>query len=172
MPLLSRVFPAFVLAVSAAVLATALASQFWGGLEPCELCLAERWPWDAALAVGLIATGLGSRRALPWLALLLALVFVVGSVLAFYHVGVEQRWFQGPTACTAPAHPADSLAALEAQLRQQQPVRCDEVQWSLFGISLAGFNLIASLVMALGCLAVLWQARPILTAAAAPRRPA
>jgi disulfide bond formation protein DsbB len=147
---LPRAFPAFVLLASAAVLGAALASQFWGGLTPCELCLLERYPWDAALAIGLIATIIGSPRALPWVAGLLALVFLLSCAFGFYHVGVEQRWFQGPTACTAPTQAADSVAALTAQLLQQQPVRCDEVQWSLFGVSLAGFNFIASLIMT-GC---------------------
>jgi disulfide bond formation protein DsbB len=157
---LHRAFPAFVLAASAAVIGSVLASQFWGGLVPCELCLAERWPWYVALALGLAAAIAGSRRLLPWLAALLGLVFVVGSGLAFYHVGVEQHWFQGPTACTAPAQAADSAAALTERLLQQQPVRCDEVQWSLFGISLAGFNLIASAVMAACCIGVLVRLRP------------
>src|SRR5579863_10196802 len=99
---LPRAFPAFVLAASAIVLGAALASQFWGGLVPCELCLVERYPWDAALLVALVATVAGSRPALPWVALTLALVFVVSAGFGFYHVGVEQRWFAGPTACTAP----------------------------------------------------------------------
>jgi disulfide bond formation protein DsbB len=164
---LSRAFPAFVLLASAAILGTALASQFWGGLTPCELCLLQRYPWDAALAVGLVATLAGSPRALPWVAGLLALVFLVSCAFAFYHVGVEQHWFQGPTACTAPSKPADSVEALTAQLLQQQPVRCDEVQWSLFGISLAGFNLIASLIMTLCCIAAWLRSRaPFLAARA------
>jgi disulfide bond formation protein DsbB len=169
---LARVFPAFVLLASATVLGTALASQFWGGLTPCELCLLERYPWDAALAIGLVATILGSPRALPWVAGLLAMVFLLSCAFAFYHVGVEQRWFQGPTACTAPDQPADTVAALTAQLLQQQPVRCDEVQWSLFGISLAGFNLIASLVMTGCCIAAWLRSRLPFPAARARQEPA
>ena len=90
-----RSFPAFVLAASVVILGAALLSQYWGGLEPCELCLKERWPWVAAIAVGAMATLGGSRRGLPRVALLLTAVFAVGSALAFYHVGVERHWFAG-----------------------------------------------------------------------------
>ncbi len=75
-------------------------------------------------------------------------MFLAGAGLGFYHVGVEQHWFQGPTACTASGAAANSVDALRAQLMGRQPVMCDQVQWSLFGISLAGWNLLASLAMA------------------------
>ena len=152
---MTRGFPAFVVLASAAVLGAVFAAQYWGGLLPCELCLAERWPWAAALAIALIATLVGSRPALPWAAALLALAFAAGSALAFYHVGVEQHWFAGPSACTAPAGAAKTVAALEAQLLHQKPVRCDQPAWSLFGVSLAGWNLVASLIMLGCCLAAL-----------------
>jgi disulfide bond formation protein DsbB len=146
----ARTFTAFVLVASAGVLGAALLSEYWGGLAPCELCLFERWPWGVAIVISFVATMVGSRPALPWVALLLAAVFAAGSGLAFYHVGVEQHWFAGPTACSGAATAADTLEALKARILRQQPMRCDEPAWSLWGISLAGWNLLASLVM-LGC---------------------
>jgi disulfide bond formation protein DsbB len=122
-----------------------------GGLYPCELCLLERWPYYIGIPVALLARFGGGRRAieLPAIPLvLLFLIFAVSSGLAFYHVGVEQHWFAGPTACTGPGGGAHTVEDLKAQLLAQQPVRCDEVQWSLMGISLAGWNLVASLVFA------------------------
>jgi disulfide bond formation protein DsbB len=169
MPRTHRAFPIFVLLAGGAVLGAALVSQYWGGLEPCELCLAERYPWDAAVVVALIASLVGSRPALPWVAGLLALVFAVGSALAFYHVGVEQHWFAGPTACTASGGAADSLEALKAQILAAQPVRCDEPAWSFLGVSLAGWNLLASLAMAGCCIAAFWRVR-LPAAASAGRR--
>jgi disulfide bond formation protein DsbB len=156
---IERSFPAFVLAASVAVLGAALVSQYWGGLAPCELCLKERWPWVAAIAVAVVATTTGSGRASPRIALLLTAIFAIGSALAFYHVGVERHWFAGPAACTAAAGAADTIEALKAQLLHQMPVRCDEPAWSLWGISLAGWNLVASLAMAGICLAVFVQLR-------------
>lgn len=154
-----RAFPIFVLVTSAAVMAAVLLAQYWGGLAPCELCLTERWPWDVAIVMSFVAAMVGSRAALPWVALLLAVVFAVGTALGGYHVGVEQHWFAGPSACTAAAGTPATLDALRAQLMHQQPVRCDEPAWRLFGISLAGWNLLASLAMAGVCLAVFARAR-------------
>src|SRR5215831_20961667 len=154
-----RRFPVFVLVASAVVLGGALFSQYWGGLAPCELCLLQRWPWAAAIAISLIAIVTGHRAALPWVALLLAAVFAVSSALAFYHVGVEKHWFAGPTACTGAATAADTVEALKARILGQMPVRCDEPVWSLWGISLAGWNLLASLVMVGICLAAFSRLR-------------
>src|SRR6185437_16786880 len=105
----TRAFPAFVLIASAVVLIAALLSQYWGGLAPCELCLLQRFPWAAAILVALLVLVAGSRPALPWVALLLAAVFGLSVAFAFYHVGVEQHWFAGPTACTASSGGAATL---------------------------------------------------------------
>ena len=156
---MSRAFPLFVFLASAIVLGLALASQYWGGLAPCELCLYERWPWEAAVAVSFVALVAGGGRGLFWAALVLLLVFIAGAGLAFYHVGVEAHWFRGPTACTAPASAAQTLDQLKAQIMNAQPVRCDEPAWRLWGVSLAGWNLLASLAMAAVSIAGLVLAR-------------
>ena len=153
-----RRFPVFVLVTSAVVMTVVLLAQYWGGLAPCELCLTERWPWDAAIVVAFVAAMVGSRAAQPWVALVLALVFAVGAALAVYHVGVERHWFAGPSACTAGPTPT-TLEGLKAQLMHQQPVRCDEPSWTLFGISLAGWNLLGSVVMAAICTVVFVRTR-------------
>jgi disulfide bond formation protein DsbB len=119
----------------------------------------QRWPWGAAIVISFIAMMVGSRPALPWVALLLAAVFLIGSALAFYHVGVEQHWFAGPTACTTPATAAATVEQLKAQLLHQQPVRCDEPAWTLWGVSLASWNLLASVIMTGCCLAIFMQSR-------------
>src|SRR4029077_10356584 len=154
-------FPIFVLAASVAVLGGALASQYWGGLAPCELCVLQRWPWVVSIVISAIAIRVSGRLALSWVALTLAAVFAVSGALAFYHVGVEQHWFAGPTACTGAATAADTVEALKARILGQMPVRCAAPAWSLWGISLAGWNLLASLVMAGSCLAVFARRRRV-----------
>src|SRR6516225_1691762 len=114
-----RRFPLFVLAASAAMLGSAVISQYWGGLAPCELCLLQRWPWAVAIVIALVAIMVGNRPALPWVALLLAVIFAGSSALAFYHVGVEQHWFAGPSACSAATTAADTVEALKAQILRQ-----------------------------------------------------
>src|SRR5262245_47063543 len=96
----TRAFTAFVLVASVVVLGGALLSQHLGGLAPCELCLLQRWPWGVAIVISFVATMVGNRPAFPWVTLLLALVFGVSGAFAFYHVGVEHRWFAGPSACS------------------------------------------------------------------------
>src|SRR6266852_6607947 len=107
----------------------------------------------------LVASAFGSRAALPWVALLLAIVFAVGAAAAFYHVGVEQHWFAGPSACTASGGGAMTLEDMKRQILGTAPVLCDRVQWSLFGVSMAGWNLLASLGMAAICAEVFRRTR-------------
>ncbi len=76
---------------------------------------------------------------------------LAGAGIAFYHIGVEQHWFAGPAACTAGSAAAATIDELRAQLIGKQAVLCDQVQWSLFGVSLAGWNLLASLGLTVFC---------------------
>lgn len=135
-----------VLMVSTAVIAGALLFQYVGGLAPCELCLAERWPYYGAIVIAGAALATDQRRALSGIGLL-ALIFLGSAGLAGYHVGVEQHWFEGPTACTGGSSGAKSAEELMKFLQNQQSVRCDEVQWSLLGLSLAGWNVATSLLL-------------------------
>jgi disulfide bond formation protein DsbB len=152
-------FPIFVLAASVAVLGGALMSQYWGGLAPCELCLLQRWPWVAAVVISFVAIMARNRQVLPWVVLALVAVFSMSCVLAFYHVGVERHWFAGPDTCTGAATAADTVETLKARILGQMPARCDVPAWSLWGISLAGWNLLASLAMGGICLAALSRLR-------------
>jgi len=161
MTLTTRMFAGFVLAASAIVLGTALLSQYWGGLAPCELCLMQRWPWTVAIVISLVVVLVGERAELAWVALLLGLVFAVSVVMAFYHVGVEQHWFAGPTACTASEGGAITLEQMKQQILGTAPVLCDRPAWTLVGVSLAGWNLLASLIMTGCCIAAWLQARSL-----------
>lgn len=144
----TRAFALFALAASAGVLGGALFSQYRGGLLPCELCLAERWPWVGAIALSLIGIVVGARFTPALFGAGLAIIFTAGTALAAYHVGVEHHWIAGPAACTAATAPAATLAELQKEIMRIKSVRCDVPAWSLFGISLAGWNFLASLAMA------------------------
>ena len=135
------------LVASTVVVGAALLSQYVGKLVPCELCLYQRWPWYATAALMLVVLLAGGGRAAAPVAGLAGLILLAGAGLAFYHVGVEKGWFALPAACSG-AGAADSVEALKAQIMGRAPVRCDEVAWSLFGISMAGWNFIASLLVA------------------------
>lgn len=128
------------LAVPAALMAGALGSQYIGGLYPCEMCHWQRWPHYAAIVLALAAFALPARARL--FTLLAALAIIVSGAIGLFHAGVEYGWWEGLTRCGAVGGSDDVLADIMAA----PLVRCDEVQWSLFGISLAGFNAIISLV--------------------------
>lgn len=151
MALTTRSFAGAVLLASAAVLGTALLSQYWGGLQPCELCLLQRWPWWLAIALAAAAWLAGSRLPPAVPAIILAIVFAASAGIAFYHVGVEQHWFVGPAACTAGSGNAATVEELRQQLLGKQAVLCDRPQWTLFGVSLAGWNFLTSLLMVVFC---------------------
>jgi len=139
-----RAASALMLAASVAILGTVFAMQYLGGLTPCELCVAQRWPYGAAIALTSIALVPAvppkARRVLVGLA---GIAFVVTSAIGFYHAGVEMKVFAGPTACTSSTS-ATTLEDLRRQLLAAPVVRCDEIQWSLFGITLAGYNFIVA----------------------------
>ena len=127
---------------SAALLITALIFQSVGYV-PCELCILQRWPHLAAALIGLAIWRLGWSR---WLALLGVIAALTATGLAIYHSGVELKLWLGPQHCSggvsglARMSTQDLMSALEAA----PVVRCDDVAWSLFGISMAGWNAIIS----------------------------
>lgn len=141
---------AITLAAAIGVLGGALLFEHVGGLAPCVLCLWGRWPWWIAGGIALAALLLAPlRRALgPALPLLLGLIFAGGFLLSAYHVAVEQHWIAGPATCSAPLSGARTLADFQRMVVDRPVVRCDEVPWALFGISLAGFNAIFCLLLA------------------------
>ncbi len=134
---------------SIAVLATVLLAQYVGGLQPCELCYDERWPYYAVALLTLFALLIRRPSFGTAMLKLSALIFAAGTLLGAYHVGVEQHWIAGPSACTGDLSRANSIAALQQALEARQPVPCDVVQWSLHGISLAGLDFIAALLLML-----------------------
>jgi disulfide bond formation protein DsbB len=135
-------------ALGVVVLGTVLASQYLGGLQPCELCLYQRWPWGVAIALGVLAAVIRpARRILVGLA---GLVILLGGLLAAYHAGVEYGWFPGFTSCTsAISAGGSSVASLRDQLLNAPVVRCDVPGFVLFGISMAGYNAILSVIAGL-----------------------
>lgn len=125
------------LATPALLLGGAYVSQYGFGLYPCEMCWWQRWPHFAALAFALAAF-VRPSRALVWLA---GLAILVSGLIGAFHAGVEYGWWQGLTACTSNASGSgDPLKDILAA----PIVRCDVAPWSLFGISLAGWNFLFS----------------------------
>lgn len=134
---------------SALLLIAALGFQA-AGYAPCELCILQRWPHVAAVAIAALLWLTGRVRALAVLGMVAA---GAAMGLALYHTGVEIGWWPGPTHCSGGIGGLSQLSTqdLLTQLQSAPVVRCDEVAWSLFGISMAGWNAVFSAV-----LAVIW----------------
>src|SRR3954470_399031 len=130
---------------SAVLLLGAFAFQYLGGLAPCEMCIWQRWPHGVAVFFGLLGGGLVAARAVPvslgrMLAILAILALAVSGAIGIFHAGVEWKLWPGPSECSGFGYVPG-----RDDFKPLQIVRCDEAQWRLFGISLAGYNALFSL---------------------------
>ena len=133
--------------------------EYGFGLEPCPLCLEQRWPYYVGIpvaAVAALAFRFGRARAGALLlgAFVVAMLYSTG--LGAYHSGVEWEWWEGPSACAAAGGGpgfSTEVGDLRASLAQGTVPSCTEAAWRFLGLSLAGYNVLISL--ALAALAVL-----------------
>lgn len=142
------------LATPAALLGGAYIGQYGFGLVACEMCWWQRYGHFAALPLALVAMIRPPARLLVTLA---ALAILSSGLIGFYHAGVEYGWFKGFTECTSTiafgsGDPLEAIAAAPL-------IRCDQVQWELFGISLAGFNFLISTASALAIIVLLRRSK-------------
>ena len=140
-------------AVPAGLLGGAYLSEYGFGLYPCEMCWWQRYAHFAALALAVPAVLLPQARVLTALA---GMAILFAGLIGGYHAGVEYGWWQGLTACTSQIDmSADPLEAISAG----PLIRCDQVQWALLGVSLAGFNFLLSTAAASAIFALLRRAQ-------------
>jgi disulfide bond formation protein DsbB len=149
--------PALAAALLVLVIATATIAGAWYfqlvlGLQPCPMCLEQRYAYYLAIplaALTAFAAGQNApRRLLIGGLAILALATLGNAVLGAYHAGVEWKFWAGPTECTGPVSNLGSAGSLLDRLDTIKVVMCDQVQWSFLGISLAGYNVLISLLMA------------------------
>jgi disulfide bond formation protein DsbB len=142
------------LILAAAVILGALGFQYIGGYAPCPLCLEQRYAYYAGIPLLFLAMALGAEmpRVAACIFFAVALAFLANSGLATYHAGVEWKFWPGPDTCgTAQALPS-SAADLLADAEATRVVRCDEAAWRMAGLSLAGWNVVASMLAFTGAL--------------------
>lgn len=130
---------------SMAVLLGAFAFQHIGGLAPCKMCLWQRWPHAAALPLAALSVAIPGAL-LPILGLLSALIT---AGIGVYHTGVERDWWEGPTSCSGTGPGLGGMSGSDLLSLDSAPalVMCDQVSWSLIGLSMASWNTVASLVI-------------------------
>ena len=136
-----------VFTLSALTVSGAWAFELLGGYLPCPLCLMQRWAYYfvAPLTLVLLLPFIARRISLVRLGLVIcALAMVAGGGLGVYHAGVEWEFWPGPQSCSG----GGGLSGGLPDLSTAKVVRCDEVQWRMFGLSFAGWNVVVSLLIA------------------------
>ena len=129
---------------SLALVMGAFAFQYIGGLAPCVLCWYQRYPHMVAVGIGALALAIPGR-ALP---LLGALAPLTSAGIGLFHVGVEQKWWEGLATCTVNTMEGVSGAdLLNTDITVGAPAACDKIAWAMMGISMPGWNAILSLVL-------------------------
>ena len=148
--------PLAALAIPLALYGGALVSQFAFGLHPCEMCYWQRWPHQAAIVLAALALLLSrNTAAMRGLTLLAAIAIAISGVIGVFHAGVEYGFWEGLTTCSTGVSGPVSLSDIMAA-----PItRCDVPQWTLLGVSLAGFNAIFSFAAAILVLTLLRRGR-------------
>ena len=143
----------FALALAIAAIVTALGYEHLGGLEPCPLCLQQRYAFYAgipALFLALVLVAAEHPKAAALLFFAVALAFLANSGLATYHAGVEWKLWPGPDTCGQPLgslKPLGGGGGLLDQLGTARVVRCDEAAWRFLGLSFAGWNVLGSFII-------------------------
>jgi len=162
-----RVAPLGILLASLGALASAYTAQYGFDLEPCILCLYQRIPYAVAGVLALLALLTPRQRkdgAMVLMVIAAGAAFTIGAGIAFYHVGVEQHWWVSAAACGGGGAAApESVDQLRQLLMAAKPVKaCDEIEWTLFGLSMATYNVAVSFALAAGSF---WGASKIRRAA-------
>jgi len=142
----NRLYPALVLIISLGTLASAYTAQYIFGMEPCILCLYQRIPFAIAAALALV--GVIRPNIASIIMIILVGVFAFEAGLAFYHVGVEQHWWASATGCTGGEISSSPLEMLK-NIQKAKVKPCDEVDWTFIGISMATWNVLFSILLAL-----------------------
>jgi len=142
-----KIIPLIMALISASALGMALLSQYIGGLHPCELCIFQRWPYGIIIVLGLIgfAFSFKCHKAVSFIMSVIGITFLANSMIAFYHTGVEQKWWKSfLEGCSVPELKGDLDQILADIQNRANKARCDEIPWSdpILNLSMANYNII------------------------------
>ena len=141
----NNIFLIVILAIISLTIISALIIQYWLDHDPCKLCLYERIPYF--LSMLLIIKIIFIKKYERIILLILFLVFMSSTTLAFYHFGIEQGFFSESLACTTgDLSKTLSKEELLEQLKQNR-ISCKDVSFRILGFSLAAINTIFSLIL-------------------------
>jgi disulfide bond formation protein DsbB len=140
-----------------AMILGAYAFQYIGKLYPCEMCWWQRYPHFAGIVLAAIAYIAHNRFTQYVLVAMAALAILTSGLIGGFHAGVEYNYWEGLTRCATVM--ATSGGDFTKSIMNAPLVRCDVAPWTLFGISLAGYNFLLSSLGAIAILGSLWKSR-------------
>lgn len=141
--------------VSFSCLAAAFIAEGFFDLEPCQLCIYQRYPFAVGLALGLIGMAFKDyNKILRALLGILSLNFLTNSAIAFYHTGIEQKWWESSVeGCAVPIFEDNSGKSILENIMSAPLGDCSEISWQdpIFGLTMANYNIILGLILFLFC---------------------
>jgi disulfide bond formation protein DsbB len=150
------------LMIAAGALIAAYGFEYIGGYDPCPLCLMERYAYYAGIPLLFLALVLVATERAGWAAVvffLVALAFLANAGLGTYHAGAEWKFWPGPDTCGAVSRPlGGGSGSLLKELETIRVIRCDEAPWQFLGLSFAGWNVVASLLIVIATLQAAFSA--------------
>ena len=129
--------------VSSIMLISAFYLEYFHGALPCDLCITQRWFHGAIIAYSLVIIFILNKTSISKKLLLLGgtILWLLSSIAGLYHFGIEMNFWTGPDGCSSNI---DFSKDTLKYLLSKSPIKCDEVMFKIFGLSLAGWNALVS----------------------------
>lgn len=139
----------FLLFAAIFALTFAYISQFYFDHQPCVLCLYQRQPFFAIIAISILSLTFFKTEKLKKISVIFCLLFLlINCAIAFYHVGVEEKFFAGPTTCSSEnLDQIQNLEELKSAIMTTKAIRCDQPSFVFLGLSMAAWNFIYCLFL-------------------------
>jgi len=127
----------FILSIIA--ISTALIAEFIFNFLPCKMCVQQRYPYYFIIIIFIFFYFFDNKINL-WFNILTELAIVYGLFYSIWHVGIEQQFIQGPTNCSGGVNKASTVEGLKEEILNQTIVNCNEISWTMLGLSAATVN--------------------------------
>lgn len=141
--------------ISLMSLTFAYTSEYVFGLLPCVLCIYQRIPYFIVFMIGFFGFVINKARISILALSTCALAFFIDSGIAFFHSGVELKWWKGTEACGGSIDSNASITDLKASILSAPVSKCDEIPWDFLGLSMANYNTIFCFILGVYCLIVI-----------------
>ena len=144
--LIDKLILRLILLFSICTLLIVFIAELFYGLEPCILCKYQRIPYFSVILFTSLALHIKLADQTGTLKII-SIIFIASTMLAFYHNGIEQQWWDAATSCGDTNQFPFSFSNFQSQLMSKMPKRCDVIDWTLFGLSMTVYNMVLSITL-------------------------